>query len=114
MKIQEFLDKTHPTEKELRPRIICNDGFSMSVQAGKETYSMPSEAGKTGFSSVEIGYLNEEEELLFGIAENEENYTDTIYPYIPVELVNEIINKHGGIDVNETFKDRFKRGTKNG
>lgn len=101
MKIIEYLKKTYKVigfMQEVRPRIICNDGFSMSVQAGYGLYSSPRcNLADGNYESVEIGFPNEEEELIKSYAENEENYTGTVYPYVPVKLVEEVIEKHGGI-----------------
>ena len=107
MKTQEFLNKTHKEIGEMqkvRPRIICNDGFSMSVQAGYGIYSTPRANGLLPYSEVEIGYPSDDEELLFGLEEGRGNYTDTVYPYVRIKLVDEIIKKHNGINVYETFK----------
>ena len=71
-----------------KPRIQCKDGFSMSVQDGPHNYA-------TGVTS-EIGMPSEEEPLLEGYAEDPSDPTDTVYPYVPNELIEKIINKHGG------------------
>lgn len=78
-----------------RPRIECNDGFSMSVQGGEFTYSAPKQFGSS-FEEMEIGYPSEYEELIRGYASSED-FTDTVYPYVPVSLIIKVIEKHGGI-----------------
>ena len=82
------------------PHVICVDGFEMSVQAGENLYSSP-KALSDNYTDVEIGYPSKPEELLFDYAENrgddEPDYTNTVYPYVPVELVDKVITKHGGI-----------------
>jgi hypothetical protein len=82
------------------PHLICVDGFEMSVQAGHSLYSSPKDISDY-YTEVEVGFPSEAEELLFDYAENryenEPSYTDTVYPYVPVEVVDNIINKHGGI-----------------
>ena len=107
MNTQEFLNKTCKVTsgmQEVRPRIVCNDGFSMSVQAGYGIYSTPRANGLLPYSAVEIGYPSEDEELLFGLEEGRGNYTDTVYPYVRIELVDKIIKKHNGINLEKTFK----------
>jgi len=94
--------------QDTRPRIICNDGFSMSVQAGYGIYSTPRVNGEIPYSTVEVGYPNEDEELLFGLEEDKGRYTNTVYPYVSTELVDKVIKKHGGINIEETFKDKTK------
>ena len=98
--LREWLKNTYKVSfylQDIRPRIVCEDGFSMSVQAGKEIYSFPRENVKSGcYEAVEIGYPNAKEELICEYAESG-NYTDTIYPYVPVEVVEKVIEKHGGM-----------------
>jgi hypothetical protein len=45
---------------------------------------------------MEIGYPSHYEELIRSYAETDE-YTNTFYPYVPVSLIIEVIEKHGGI-----------------
>lgn len=78
-----------------RPRIECNDGFSMSVQGGKHSYSLPREYG-TNFTEMEIGYPSDYEELIRDYAESDD-FTGTVYPYTPVSLILQVIGKHGGM-----------------
>ena len=111
MKVQEFLNETYKVMGEYqmtRPKIICNDGFEMSVQAGYLLYSMPREGGKIDYFTVEVGYPSENEELFrsFEFAEDKENYTNTVYPYVDIEIVDKVIEKHNGINIEETFKDK--------
>lgn len=96
MNIQEFLRKT--TKYVIRPHIKCKDGFEMSVQASKYHYCTPRMDLLDGdYSSVEIGFPSEKEDLLIPHAEDEANPTDTVYGYVPIEIVNEVIKKHGGM-----------------
>ena len=81
-----------------RPRIVCKDGFSMSVQAGEAIYCMPRvNLSSGGYAEVEIGFPSEKEDLICQYAECSSDYTETVYPYVPVELVEKVIEKHGGI-----------------
>ena len=90
------------------PHIVCADGFSMSVQVGPHLYSEPKKVAKR-YSKVEIGYPSEREPLLEEYVElsmfdeNFVDYTDTVYPYVPVKVVNQVLKKHGGIDLTETL-----------
>ena len=127
MKINEFiknnLKATYPTEEYSSmehmltstrlPHIICSDGFSMSVQVGYSLYSTPKKVAKR-YSAVEIGYPSEPEELIKEWAElipffhedEEPDYTDTVYPYVPVKIVDKVLKKHGGIDLVATNANR--------
>ena len=106
MTVKQFLAQTASKEQypPLRPRIQCNDGFSMSVQGGYGMYSSPRENLITGdFYAVEIGFPSEEETLILEYAEQPEIPTDTVYAYVPVEIVQQVIEKHGGINEAQTF-----------
>lgn len=48
------------------------------------------------YSDVEVGYPSEEEKLLLPYAQNKNRPTETLYAYVPVEVVDKIIEKHGG------------------
>ena len=91
------------------PHIVCADGFSMSVQVGPHLYSEPKKVAKR-YSKVEIGYPSEREPLLEEYVElslfdeNFVDYTDTVYPYVPVKVVDKVLKKHGGIDMTETLR----------
>ena len=126
MKINEFIQRnlkvTYPADeysslklKDMMttsrlPHIVCADGFSMSVQVGYSLYSTPKKVAKR-YSAVEIGYPSEPEELIkewaeflpFGEEDEEPDYTDTVYPYVPVGVVDKVLKKHGGIDLTKTL-----------
>ena len=92
------------------PKIVCVDGFEMSVQVGSSLYSTPKKVAKR-YSAVEIGFPSEREPLIeeyveLSIFEEEfVDYTDTVYPYVPVKIVNKVLKKHGGIDMRETLRE---------
>ena len=80
----------------IRPRLVCKDGFSMSVQASQYHYCTPRVDGVVEYEEVEIGSLDTKEELLMPYAEDPDEYF-TVYRYVPVDIVNQLIEKHGGI-----------------
>lgn len=104
---QEWLKETYQPYLNFhylpRPRIECNDGFSMSVQGGDLFYSQPRQFG-VNFTEMEIGFPSEYEELISGYSESND-YTETVYPYVPVGLIIEVIEKHGGIKKLEKIFD---------
>ena len=121
MKINEFIKKNlkvkvlnddplmkHIMTSSRLPHIVCEDGFSMSVQVGYSLYSTPKKIAKR-YSAVEIGYPSEPEELIKEYAEfapfdeDTADYTDTVYPYVPVKIVDKVLKKHGGIDLTQTL-----------
>jgi len=121
MKINEFIKKNlkvkvlsddplmkHIMTSSRLPHIVCEDGFSMSVQVGYSLYSTPKKVAKR-YSAVEIGYPSEPEELIKEYAEfapfdeDTADYTDTVYPYVPVKIVDKVLKKHGGINLTQTL-----------
>lgn len=106
----EYIKKTYNTSNLgdyhpfLRSRVQCNDGFSISIQASLCHYCEPRRTFEGPYTEVELGYPSCSEELLIPYMEDDccepEN---TVYPYVPVEVVDKVIKKHGGIvyDVNE-------------
>lgn len=77
------------------PRIECKDGFSISVQAHQGAYCSP-RTGHGPWSSVECGYPTTEPTEIMEYAEDSENPTGTVYGYVPINLVEELIMNHGG------------------
>ena len=121
MKINEFIQRNlkvkvlnddplmkHIMTSSRLPKIICSDGFTMSVQVGYSLYSTPKKIAKR-YSAVEIGYPSEPEELIKEYAEfapfdeDTADYTDTVYPYVPVKIVDKVLKKHGGINLTQTL-----------
>jgi hypothetical protein len=75
---------------------VCNDGFSISVQASANHYCEPRGDG-VHWRRVECGFPSVEEAALLGYAENPDDPTGTVYGYVPVRLVEKIIKRHGGV-----------------
>ena len=112
LKVTNLAENNDPLMKHMMtssrlPHIVCTDGFSMSVQVGYSLYSTPKKVAKR-YSEVEIGYPSERESLLEKYVElsifddNFVDYTDTVYPYVPVKVVDKVLKKHGGIDINRS------------
>lgn len=85
------------------PQIVCADGTTLSVQAGEHMYCTPRD-NKGPYSSVEVGYPSAAPpEIWQQYAEEPDRPTDTVYAYVPIELVSFFIARHGGIDTGRTF-----------
>ena len=103
--INEYLKRTRKqvtlrsgyTYEEIRPRVICADGFEISVQASENHYCEPRVNGAEQYESVELGFPNMVEPDIIEYAEKD-CYTETVYGWVPVEVVNKVIEKHGGIE----------------
>ena len=78
------------------PLIYCQDGFSISVQANVCSYCFP-RTNEGPWETVECGYPSDISEDLIPYAEDPENLTGTVYSKVPVEIVNNVINLHGGM-----------------
>lgn len=84
--------------KELNKRIVCKDGFSISVQASESSYCNP--RGDEGpYTHVECGFPSSEPKgELLEFAEDPDEPTQTVYPYVPVSIVMAELELHGGIE----------------
>jgi len=79
------------------PRIVCADGFTMSVQAHDGAYCSPRENNAGKYNQVEVGFPSAAEPLLMDYCEDHEDPTGTVYAYVPVQVVTNVIAKHGGM-----------------
>ena len=79
------------------PRVICASGFSMSVQAHDGAYCSPRANNAPRYMKVEVGFPSAEEPLLMDYCEDKSEPTHTVYAYVPVQVVTNVIAKHGGI-----------------
>lgn len=85
------------SEFPLTKRIVCADGFSLSVQATHGAYCTP-RRNLGPWYEVEVGFPSAEPELIMSYAEQSERPTETVYGYVPIELVEQLIELHGGPD----------------
>ena len=72
---------------EVTKRIVCNDGFSISVQANTFSYCIPHDNKAWPYSKVELGFPSAIDDLIEDFSE-EPGTTETVYPYVPIEIVN--------------------------
>lgn len=112
-------DENVPTT---RTRIILADGESVSVQANEYAYCHP----RSNLSWVDLGYYDipyYEYEVGFPsfvdvvwmeYAQQPEKPTDTVYGYVPADVVQKVLDAHGGIDVEATlaFKENREKERK--
>ena len=74
------------------PRMVCADGFEMSVQGHFGAYSSPRDDFANEYSAVEIMCAQVDD---FGGGEPCDS--EFVYAYVPVQTVNAFIEKHGGL-----------------
>ena len=82
---------------KLNEKVVCADGFTMSVQADAGAYCLPRMTGAPVYREVEVGFPNMEEPMLLEWAEEPQRPTDTVYAWVPVQVVTNVIAKHGGM-----------------
>ena len=82
---------------KLNEKVVCADGFTMSVQAHAGAYCIPRMTGAPVYREVEVGFPNMEESILMPWAEEAHRPTDTVYGFVPVGIVTNVIAKHGGM-----------------
>ena len=75
--------------RELAPEMKCADGFTMSVQVSHTHYCTPKEDDAGAYSTVEVSCAHESLLEPYDVGD--------VYGHVPVEVVDEIIAKHGGI-----------------
>ena len=101
MNINEYLELTRKEIYDgemlsIRDRVVCDDGFFVSVQASKTHYCRP-RINSGPYSRVELGFPSEEVLEWMEYAETSEEPTQSVYGWVPVEIVDEILEQHGGI-----------------
>ena len=93
------------------PCVVCKDGFTFSAQASSTHYSDP-KGYADEYTEIEIGFPSSHDTLIEKYAENswddEPDYTDTVYGYVPVKTVDLLIKKHGGID-EDAVTEKMKK-----
>ena len=95
----------------LLPRIHCKDGFNISIQVNKGNYCA-SENGVRTFGTnwelVEWGFPSEQidgekynaEEIFY---EEKIDTTQSVGGYVEIELMDALLQEHGGIDLQATL-----------
>lgn len=101
-----------------RPRIVCKDGVSLSVQANEYTYCFPritTELPWETYNSVEVVYITKDDQP-FTPPESWEPFSDgnfpsNIYGYVPSLMVERFIAEHRGqlnYDIDERFLQWYR------
>lgn len=81
---------------EPRSHLKCKSGLVLSIQAGEYNYCAPKN-NEGPYASVEVMIIKGH-----GGAELDEYITDdSVIGYIPVEVLNKVIENNGGIDLTK-------------
>ena len=83
-----------------RPEIFCQDGFRLTVQTeGGTVYSTYEDTYKgREYKTLDVSEISAEEKLLkpYEHLFKDGDYEELVYAYVPFEVVECIIEKHGG------------------
>ena len=83
--------------KKLYERVVCADGFSISIQANRYSYCEPKQDScDEGYTSVELGFPSRPCPFIMDYAETPEDLTGSVYGYVPASVVRKMIEAHGG------------------
>ena len=101
MQLNEYMAKHRKEARagllDLFPRIVCKDGFSISIQAGFHAYCSP-RSNEGNWFELEAGMPSEKpSEQLMQYAENSSRPTHTVYSYVPISVLQAELDSHGGI-----------------
>lgn len=76
--------------------VACRDGFTMSVQASERNYCSPrDDVGP--YTQVEVGFPSHYDLFLQPYAEDPGRPTESVYGWVPEEVIGLCIDSHGGM-----------------
>lgn len=88
-------------------RIYCVDGFNISAQGASGSYATSKiiekgiETSTRGvgeyYTAMELGFPNQVDSLIEEYGETSGG-TNDVFPYTPIDVIDDLIEKHGGID----------------
>ena len=86
-------------EIPFNPRIVCRDGFSVSVQAHSGSYCIPRQA-QGPHTHYECGFPSSvpNTDKFKEYAENDMDHTETVYGFVPRDVIEQELESHGGIE----------------
>ena len=90
-KIQQHMAMPH--DGFIRPRYVCRNGFSVSIQANSGAYCSPREDGHgADYTQVELGFPSATPpQYIMEYMDGDGEPTDAVYGYVPVELVERML-----------------------
>ena len=106
---QMSMEKVYDDKYFHLPTIFCNDVFSISIQICKMSYSGSENGIRTfgiDWKLVEWGFPSQPIDGEKYMSEDTET-TTSVGGYVPVELMEELIEEHGGIDLQTTLQKKM-------
>ena len=113
---QMSMEETYKSTYFVLPRIHCKDGFSISIQVNNGNYCA-SENGLYTFGTdwklVEWGFPSEHIDAkkynaVIDFDEEDIDTTPTVGGYVEIELMDKLLQEHGGIDLQATLKNSME------
>lgn len=93
---EQFGRSFHVTKK-----LLLQSGLSISIQASSGHYCFPRENSECEsyeiYSEFEIGFPSKKIDKIIQYAEQPEFPTETVYGYVPKNIIQEIIDDNGGV-----------------
>ena len=79
------------------PRLVCTDGYTVSMQASAYVHCAPQD-NIGPWVAVELGFSSAADYTIAKYAEDSSNLTDTVYNMVPLIVVALLIQKHDGLE----------------
>jgi hypothetical protein len=83
---------SHRDAQGYLPKLTLPDGGTLSVQAGHRYYCTPRLDNQPAYTHVEVGFPSRKIDALMPYAEMPTRPTRTVYGWVPVEIINQLIN----------------------
>lgn len=85
------------------PKLVCEDGFTMSVQAGSSCYSTPRTDGEREYSAYEVWLCYEPllQDYINTYADDDGTVHSDPCGWVPTHVILDIVNKHGGLNTTQ-------------
>ena len=81
--------------------VICADGMKVSIQASGHHYCRPRSTydDAAAYTAFELGFPSMPDEALreYSVHGNEADLTNCVFAYVPREVVERMVERHGGI-----------------
>jgi hypothetical protein len=90
--------------KPIAKKHECKDGATLSIQASKYHYCTPRD-NEGPYSTIEVGFIIDKDGEQITPPESWKVHADgefpsDVYGYVPVELVQEFCDSHGGLKIH--------------
>jgi hypothetical protein len=101
--LNKYLDANYKGRhgRQMTGEVICKSGLRMSVQAGDYHYCTPRENSPvksySHYTHFEVGFPTKRVEALMEYIEDADRPTDTVYAYVPREVIESVIEDNGGL-----------------